>query len=60
MAQHKTQEGDGMRTLHVRVDPVVLDRFREVVEVDHRTVSQDVRRYIEQRVSDADETQVAA
>ena len=49
-----------MRTLHVRVDPVLLDRFREVVEEDHRTVSQDVRRYIELRVQKADEPQEMA
>jgi redox-regulated HSP33 family molecular chaperone len=52
--QRKAQEDRGARTLHVRVDPAQLDRFREVVALDHRTVSQDVRHYIDQRIAQAD------
>jgi antitoxin component of RelBE/YafQ-DinJ toxin-antitoxin module len=40
--------------LHVRIDPSVLDRYREVAEADHRTVSQDVRHLVEQRIAEAD------
>lgn len=60
MPQRKTQEDGAMRTLHVRVDPVALDRFREVVEADHRTVSQELRRYIELRIAEADSLAQAA
>lgn len=52
--QHNTQEPGEKRTLHVRVDPARLDRFREVVEADHRTVSQDLRHYIDLRIAEAD------
>jgi hypothetical protein len=40
--------------LHVRIEPDVLARFRQVAEADHRTVSQDVRRYIDHRLSEAE------
>jgi hypothetical protein len=52
--QRNAQEDRGTRTLHVRVDPARLDRFREVVALDHRTVSQDLRHYIDGRIAQAD------
>lgn len=58
--KRNTQDEGGKRTLHVRVDPVQLDRFREVVALDERTVSQDLRRYIAQRVAAADGLEQAA
>lgn len=51
--QHKAQEDGVTRSLHIRVAPAQLDRFREVVAADHRTVSQDLRRYIDQRIAEA-------
>lgn len=53
--QRNTQDEGQTAFLHVRIDPVVMDRFRAVVESEHRTVSQDVRRYIAQRVAGAPE-----
>lgn len=54
MATNRKAQNDGRTAyLHVRIEPAVLDRFREVAESEHRTVSQDVRRYIDQRIADA-------
>jgi hypothetical protein len=56
--QRKPQDG---RTafLHVRIEPEVLERYRMIAEADHRTVSQDVRRYVDQRIA-AEPTEKAA
>jgi len=41
------------RWLHVRVSDETFERYREVVEAEHRNVSQDIRRYIDQRAAEA-------
>ena len=52
--QHNTQNEGRTAFLHVRIEPDVLDRFRALAAAEHRTVSQDVRRYIDERISAAD------
>jgi hypothetical protein len=52
--QRNTQNDGRTGFLHVRIEPAVLNRFREVAESEHRTVSQEVRRYIDQRIAEAD------
>lgn len=55
MATKRNTQSDGRGAfLHVRIDADVLDRFRKVAEGEHRTISQDVRRYIDQRIAEAD------
>lgn len=39
--------------LHARIESGTLQRFREVAEADHRTVSQELRRLVDQRIADA-------
>jgi Arc-like DNA binding dprotein len=57
--QRKAQEG-GQRNLVFRAPVALHDRFREVAEADHRTVSQELRRLMEQRIAEADELKQAA
>jgi hypothetical protein len=38
------------------MDQAVYERFRSVVEAEHRTVSQDVRRYVDRRLAEAAES----
>jgi uncharacterized protein (DUF4415 family) len=58
--QRKAQRDDRTAFVHVRIERDVLDRFREIAEAEHRTVSQDVRRYIDTRIADADATELRA
>jgi hypothetical protein len=58
--QRKAQRDDRTAFVHVRIERDVLDRFREIAEAEHRTVSQDVRRYIDTRIADADATTLRA
>jgi hypothetical protein len=58
MAQRKTQSET--RWLTIRVDREQVDRFREVAEADHRTVSQELRRLIELRISESEPEEKAA
>lgn len=60
MAQHKAQDDGAMRLLNFRVEGVKLDRFREVAEADHRTVSQELRRLMDERIAQADALEQAA
>lgn len=60
MTQRKAQEEGAMRMLNVRVEASLVDRFREVAEADHRTVSQELRRLMEQRIGEADSLEKAA
>jgi hypothetical protein len=60
MPQHKAQNDGVMRLLNFRVEAAMIDRFREVAEADHRTVSQELRRLMEQRIAEADETEETA
>lgn len=53
MTNRNTQPSGAMRMLNVRVESAVLDRFREVAEADHRTVSQELRRLIDLRIAEA-------
>jgi hypothetical protein len=46
----------GMRMLNVRIDSAQIERLREVAAADHRTVSQELRRLIEERIAEAGET----
>lgn len=57
-AQRKTQEGEDAN-LVFRVPVALKDRFRAVAEADHRTVSQELRRLMEQRVAEADSVAAA-
>jgi hypothetical protein len=59
-ANHNAQNDGRTAFLHVRIEPEVLRRFRAVTEADHRTVSQDVRRYIDQRLDEAARLKEAA
>lgn len=54
MAKRKPQSSK-MRMLNVRIDREQVDRLREVAEAEHRTVSQELRRMIEQRITAAAE-----
>jgi hypothetical protein len=38
----------------VRMDPALYQRFREIVNADHLTISQEIRRLIEKRIAEAD------
>jgi hypothetical protein len=51
--QRKTQNEGRTAFLHVRIEPEVLDRFRAIAEAEHRTVSQEVRHYIDRRLAEA-------
>lgn len=59
MAKRKTQAEDGMRMLNVRIAREDVERFREVAAADHRTVSQELRRLIEQRIAEGGAEQEA-
>jgi predicted DNA-binding protein len=48
------------RFLNFRVEQDLIDRFREVAKADHRTVSQELRRLMEQRVNEAEQLERAA
>jgi hypothetical protein len=52
-AQRKTQRDGAMVYLHARIESGTLQRFREVAEADHRTVSQELRRLVDQRIAEA-------
>jgi hypothetical protein len=53
--QRKAQDEGPERNLNFRAPIALHDRFREVAEADHRTVSQELRRLMEQRIAEADE-----
>jgi len=57
--QRKAQEPEE-RNLNFRCPIALQDRFREVAEADHRTVSQELRRLMEQRIAEADAAQRVA
>jgi hypothetical protein len=59
MAQDKAQLDGATHQLNVRVERETFDRFREVAAASHRTVSQELRHLMEQRIAEAD-TQAAA
>lgn len=44
-----------MRLLNFRVEAAKIDRFREVAEANERTVSQELRRLMDQRIAEADD-----
>lgn len=54
-----TNPGDE-RNVTFRVETGKLERFRVVAAADHRTVSQEFRRLMEQRIAEADATEKAA
>lgn len=54
MAQDKAQSDGATHQLNVRVAHEMFDRFREVAAADHRTVSQELRRLMEQRIAEAE------
>lgn len=60
MAKRKAQSEDGMRMLNVRIARDQVERLREVAAADHRTVSQELRRLIEQRIAESDLQEKAA
>jgi hypothetical protein len=41
--------------MNFRVDPEQLERFRAVAAANHRTVSQELRLLMEQRIAEADD-----
>jgi hypothetical protein len=45
--------------LAVKATPDCADRFRRLVESEHRTVSQELRRLIDLRLAEADEKEAA-
>jgi hypothetical protein len=55
MTKRKAQEEGAMRLLNFRIEAEKIDRFREVAEADHRTVSQELRRLIDLRISESEE-----
>lgn len=59
MAQRKAQENGSMRMLNFRVEAEQIDRFRAVAEANHRTVSQELRHLMEQRIADGELGQAA-
>lgn len=48
-----------MRMLNFRVEAEQIDRFRAVAEANHRTVSQELRHLMEQRIADGELGQAA-
>ena len=46
--------------LNVRVSAEQIERLRVVAEADHRTVSQELRRLIEQRIAEGEDLGKAA
>jgi hypothetical protein len=49
------------KAMIVRMDPALYERFREVVNADHLTVSAEIRRLIAKRIAEADKpAEVAA
>jgi hypothetical protein len=53
-------EHDAETNIIFRVPVSLRDRFREVAEADHRTMSQELRRLMEIRIAEADELKAAA
>lgn len=49
-----------MRLLNFRVEAEKINRFREVAEANERTVSQELRHLMDQRIAQADEMGKAA
>lgn len=49
-----------IRMLNVRISSDQVDRLRAVAESEHRTVSQELRRLIEQRIAEAESEREAA
>jgi predicted DNA-binding protein len=60
MAKRKPQSSDGMQMLNVRIARQQVERLRVVAEADHRTVSQELRRLIEQRIAESEPERRAA
>ena len=52
--QRKAQSEAKERNLVFRAPVALHERFREVAEADHRTVSQELRRLMEQRIAEAE------
>ena len=52
MTQPKAEPVTKSRQFVFRVDPELVNRFREVAEANHRTVSQELRHLMEQRIAD--------
>lgn len=55
VTKHKAQNDGAMRFLNFRVEAAKIERLRELAEADHRTVSQELRRLIDQRVAEAND-----
>jgi predicted transcriptional regulator len=53
MPKRKPHSGT-MRLLNFRVEDDVIERLRKVAEAEHRTVSQELRRLIDLRLTEAD------
>jgi hypothetical protein len=54
METQRKAQGEAQRNLVFRAPVALHDRFRAVAEADHRTVSQELRRLMEQRIAEAD------
>jgi hypothetical protein len=59
MTKRKPQDEGSMRLLNFRVEAAKIDRFREVAEANERTVSQELRRLMDQRIAEATESEAA-
>lgn len=44
----------------LRIAREKLDRFREIVEAEHRTMNQEFRRYVDERIAESDAERQAA
>lgn len=51
MAQRKTQPTGSSSFLHVRIEAEKIEQLRVVAEADHRTLSQEVRRMVDERLA---------
>lgn len=59
-AKRNPQLGDDQRLVAFRISRARVDRFREIAQAGNRTVSQELRQMIEERIAEADENAKAA
>lgn len=59
MPKRKPQNDD-MRLFSFQVSDASIERFREIAKAEHRSVSQELRRLIEQRIMDTTEPEEMA
>jgi hypothetical protein len=60
MTKRKAHSDGDMRMLNFRVEAAQIDRFRAVAEANHRTVSQELRLLMEQRIAEAEQAERVA